>query len=303
VDWFGGTFPDPLTPAEVFARLGLELEQTRQLERGQNGYRQGLAWGDVRVYFDGNPGMGVNVQMSGDACREYEQKHGAGCWTKLFGELLAAGGHATRLDLAIDDHTQALDLTTMERHPIRSRIKNGARVVAQQDKDGNRNAATLYYGEPTSMTMVRFYDKQAQKGTDFPWVRCELQLRKDRAQTAMQLLHAGMQVGELVVCYLKGHLTFVEPNPADTNRARWDAAAWWESWLGDVERLSLVVQGKVAKTIEEAKGWVMKQLAPTLATIRRGISPTAWATFLQELDLSGQFRMRDKHWAMLAAPA
>ena len=39
------------------------------MEKGRNGYRNGIYFGSISILYDGNPDMGICLDMSGQGCR------------------------------------------------------------------------------------------------------------------------------------------------------------------------------------------------------------------------------------------
>lgn len=294
IDYAALTLPDGIDPQAVPQLLGLNPHDVRQLDRGVNGYRQGAAYGHTRVYWEGNAGMGVHVIISGEACRELEQATGPGYWKQQYHVVKDLGGHYTRVDVAIDDTTGALDLAHIESAPVRSYWKASQAIRSRSLIDDSSRGTTVYFGSRQSNAMARFYDKAEEQGVAYPWVRVELELKRDHANAVMQLVALDAPVGSLVTGILRHYLTFIEPNPNDSNRSRWPAAAWWESWLGDVERLKLTSGERKVSTVEEMAAHVERQYGPTLATLRRALGHR-WESWLRHVDRTGAARMKDRH--------
>ena len=80
------------------------------MEKGRHGYRNGIYFGSISILYDGNPDMGVCLDMSGQGCRTFEE-YGSGDFIGLF-RLFSQDDrfHITRLDVAFDDHTRILDI-------------------------------------------------------------------------------------------------------------------------------------------------------------------------------------------------
>lgn len=300
VDWNQATLPEQVGLHGLLGMLGLGLDQVQELAAGYKGWAHGLAWGNVRVYYGGHGGL-VHLLMTGQGCREFEAKAGVEGWGDLFRQIDEAGGHWTRLDLAIDDFTNRLNVPMLKAAPARSRWKS-RQTIEEESMTGEYLGQTLYFGSAGSLQRLRVYDKQAEQKVDYPWLRFELQLRDERATTAAQLIAQGYTPAQIVAGDLKGMLSFLEPNPADSNRARWSVAAWWEEWLGQVEKLSLVVVGKAPRTIAQAVAWLERQVGPNLATIRKAYAQAgeSFARLLEDVIARGEARMKDRHWAMLA---
>lgn len=297
LDWCALTLPEGTHPDQVGQLLGLNPHDVRELDRGVNGYRSGRAYGHTRVYWDGNAGMGVHVIASGEACRELEAATGAGYWKQLYHVVKGVGGHFTRIDLAIDDFTGALDLEAIESQAkaglYRSKWKGGH----VHDSFGAKQGKTIYFGSRQSAAMARFYDKQDEQGTEYPWVRAELELKQDHANTVMQLIGHDAPVGDLVAGILGYYLTFID-QADDSNRARWPASAWWETWLADVKPLRLTTGERKLTTIEEMCANLERQYAPTLATVKRALGHR-FESWLRHIDRNGASRMKDRHHTAL----
>ena len=80
------------------------------MEKGRHGYRNGLYFGSISILYDGNPGMGICLDMSGQGCRAFEE-YGSGDFIGLF-QLFQQDDrfNITRLDVAFDDHTGILNI-------------------------------------------------------------------------------------------------------------------------------------------------------------------------------------------------
>lgn len=103
--------------------------------------------------------------------------------------------HVTRIDLAIDDFTHILNLDTisekLKKGHIASRLKTwteyighfqNSEIRSHKIKNSQKIGRTLYIGDLKHGSVVfRFYDKAAEQGENFHWIRCELQLREEAA--------------------------------------------------------------------------------------------------------------------------
>ena len=63
--------------------LGMERCGWDELGHGRNGYRKGLYFASISILYDGNPGMGACLDMSGQGCRSFEE-YGTGDFDGLF---------------------------------------------------------------------------------------------------------------------------------------------------------------------------------------------------------------------------
>lgn len=303
VDYAALTFPHLVRPDEVAELLGLDDQEVRELGRGHHGYRSCREYGLTRVYFDGSPGMGVHVVASGKACRELESRAGADFWPKLHGILKSHDGHLTRLDVAIDDRSGALDLQVVEA-ALKDRHWRGqwtgGRVI---DGFGADKGRTIYLGSRQSNVMCRIYDKAVEQdqGGD-SWVRVELELKRSHANSVLATIAYGAPLGETIAGILRAYHLFLTPSDTDSNRGRWDVAPWWDKWLGDCEAVRLTAHKREDRSVQEMVRWVELQVAPTLATIRRALGPH-WAGLLESIDQLGARRMKARHHLALEAYA
>ena len=170
--------------------LGMESCGWEELGHGRNGYRKGLYFGSISILYDGNPGMGACLDMSGQGCRSFEE-YGTGDFDGLFRLFQHGEGyHVSRLDVAFDDHSGILDIQRLFRdsdkdgdgvHQFVSKFRKSR--IEKEFKDG-RPGITVYHGSKKSAVLIRIYDKAAER--DLPegqhWVRVELQLRDERAE-------------------------------------------------------------------------------------------------------------------------
>jgi phage replication initiation protein len=221
------------------------------------------------------------------------------------------GGHVTRLDVAWDDKTGVLDLDVMERAVeaghFTSRWRGGHTWKGWGANAGGR---TLYFGSSRSDSMLRCYDKRAErlnKGLDVEeehWVRVEAQFRRKRADAVAELFEGvnerPRRVFAKLAGILRGYIEFKMPNATDSNKRRWEPAGWWLTFLGHVEKARLTLE-KVVRTIHHVMDWVSAQVAPSLALLEEALgSDRAWAFLFAEAQ-EGRSRWGPKHRAILAA--
>ncbi len=184
--------------------------------------------------------MGHHFRLTGKACERY----GEGIY-ELGSKVLENGGHITRLDLAIDDYGGLLDLDQME-EAIRqglftSRFRSPPRIESGIDpKTGQGVGKCIRFGRRTSEVFLRVYDKAAEQGEDFHWIRFEIELKGEKATEAMRLIVAGESIGEVALGLASNYLAF-RKKTNDLNRSRWPLAVWWQQFLGGVKKMRLGV--------------------------------------------------------------
>lgn len=269
-DWLSFTLlDDTYDPVSVCEQLGLDGLHWETI-RGMHGYQERLYYDGISIHHNGiNPG--VWVEMSGQGCRCFETVSGIS-WDELFCWISAQkASHVTRLDVAYDDHTGVLDLDQIEQD-----IKDGLYITSfrgcRVEKEYGKEFAgtSVYFGSPQSAIRLRIYDKAAErKRQDEHWVRCEMQLRDDRASSFMAAAISGDDIGVVFAGVLLRYLRFVEPSDQDTNKYRWPLRDYWYKLIGDVTDIALWSSPGVEYNLEKLDRYVFSMAGNAIdATIQ-----------------------------------
>jgi len=324
VDWLSFSVPDSDVRADELLGLTDGSVTWVALPRGVSGYRQGKACGNIRVFWDGQPGMGTLFVLSGQGCRELESAwvtssadsqasaalhvSGSGCdWLGYLGFLGAYGARITRCDFAMDDRAELVKLDEVVRCVESGELTTRWQEFTDTRKkllrgSGERDGRTLYFGSFKSDALLRIYDKQAeqiQKGGEDPgpWVRVELQLRDERAQRAIAEM-CGARSLAVLAGIIRGYVEFKRGEVGDSNKSRWLCVDWWETFLAGVGKVRLG-SDPIIRTVAEAYQWVARQVAPTLALLVKHAEGDLG--ILNDLARAGLPRLQPRHMAMLAA--
>lgn len=262
-------------------------------EKFRNGYPMQCYWNgitisygadDQRFYKDPTKvrhDMGICVNLSGTGCRAFES-YGHGDWMRVFRYLLRdtsliAAEHnqfkrynITRLDLAYDDHIGILDIYRIEKD-VRDRYyvsrSKKSEIIWSDDQDEDIQGLTVQVGSDKSDIKIRMYDKAAERGfKDRHWIRCEMQLRDDRAGAAVRELLDVQHIGKCAGGILRNYLTFRVPTE-DTNKSRWPIADYWDKLLLDMEKIRLWVSPGEEYNLSRAEHWLCKQYGPTMVVL------------------------------------
>lgn len=291
-----------------------------QADRGFRGYSHSaiLAGGKGRLgWSPDRPEMGVHCSLGGQALDVLGALDAA--WADRSGVVGLVqdglGGHVTRFDAAWDDLDGALDLDVVEAAldagEFTSRWKRGYRVKGFQGFAGP--GRTFYLGSGKSDAMLLIYDKAAERaaaGVEFQgdhWVRVELRLRRERANTAAAVFKSVTQNAAAAMAHLagvlRGYIEFKTPDASDSNKRRWAVAPWWSAFLGHVEKARLTVGQAELRTLDDVKAWVARQVGPSLALLQEAMGfEDAWAFLFAEAK-DGRERWNAKHLAIIAASA
>lgn len=262
-------------------------------EKFRNGYPIQTYWNgitisygadDERFYKDPSKvrrDMGICINLSGTGCRTFES-YGHGDWFRLFtylyrdttviaeNEQKFKRYNITRLDLAYDDHIGLLDICRMEQD-IRQRYyisrAKYAEVIWSDNQESDLQGMTIQVGSDKSAVKIRIYDKAAERGyKDRHWVRCEMQLRDERAFVAGYELIKHQHIGQTASGILRNYLTFREPTE-DSNPSRWPIADYWDKVLLDMEKISLWISPGEPYNFSKTEHWLCKQYGQAIVVL------------------------------------
>lgn len=262
VDWLQFTLLRDNGLDTVFKILKLNPADFERLDKGGLGYKDQLINNNVRIYYNGNLGMGINTSISGKGCR-YMESQGIDLWSLVFRLAHSARINITRLDLALDTSIKLIDKI---RKSIDSKkyISKSRSIsyICKSGKDSTRTE-TIYIGSRSSDLMIRIYDKAIEQGLEEQdWERWEIVLKKAKIIEAIPLLKKGISQTFKNILY-----TYFRPlKKVESNKSRSMVEKWYMKFLGEVEKVSLYREPS-QKTIEDKWAWVEKQVAPTLALL------------------------------------
>lgn len=256
-----------MKPVEVIRELGMDPDVFVLTEKFRMGYPRryefegiSILFGadDPRYYDDPNKvrnDMGVCLNMSGSGCRAFET-FGHGDWKhiafwpdrinrrfRLNNQDEPFSFRVTRLDIAFDDHTGVIDIKKVasqvrDREYI-SKSKYSS-IIWSDDQKLFLEGLTVYIGSRKSDIFFRFYDKGSEREfTDRHWIRCEIQLRNDRAQLALQHIF-DKSIGTVFASILSKYIRFVDPI-SDDNRSRWPTSDWYTVLISEAEDIDIVL--------------------------------------------------------------
>ena len=251
-DWLSFTTKQH-TPEEVIEALGLAHCPWSEIS-GARGYMDRKYFGCISIHYNGREDMGVWCEMSGQGCRNFEDLTMLqNKWEDLFQFIHGNSLHITRLDVAYDDHTGILDIKRIAEDVRNQRYSSCMRWWEVTDSS---TGTSCQIGSPKSKTLVRIYDKAAERGFDDGrhWVRVELQMRDSRAE---QFLKIPMGIGEAFAGVLLNYLRFVDPDPGDSNKSRWQTTDYWAALIGDVGRIRIFTVPGGAYNLEKCRHFVI----------------------------------------------
>lgn len=289
LDWISFTVFDIDHVNSVIQILGYDVTDFKKLPKGMNGYRSCLRHSAHAIFVlsDGNEGMGIHVDISGSSIMNtlshFKHKNSVNTpfssiayeatsfdFTILidFLNMISEHGHLTRLDLAIDDIgenyfclQQLHDLFSTGSYV--SKFRKWRELISNGDEN-KCIGHTIYFGSQNSDIMLRIYDKKLEQKVDYSWVRWEFQLRADRAISVAKLLTSDKTIASVAIGVLSNYLRIIKfDNPV---KSRCSIHPIWKRFISDVERIS-IYHTPIPKTLVDMEHWLMKQVAPSFATV------------------------------------
>lgn len=236
---------------------------------GAKGYQYREYFSGISIHFseDRTAQNGfIWLEMSGQGCRAFET-YGTGDYETLFNlsRQYPEECRIKRLDVAFDDRENVFNIDqicdeTKAEHFV-SRLKTYEVIYS------NKGNAT-YFGSQKSNIYIRFYDKAKERGYDngLHWVRCELQLRDVNSQGFVNRLK-DESIQDLYLGVLKNYVSFRVPDEFDSNKRRWDVAAWWDSFLSVAVPISVYDKPGVEYNLSACERYVMTQPVGSIQTL------------------------------------
>lgn len=286
VDWLQFTLLKDDGVEIVFKILRLNPADFEQLEKGGLGYKDQLFNNNIRIYYNGNVGMGICTSISGKGCR-YMESQGIDLWSLLFRLARSARINITRLDLALDTDIKLIDKIRASIDDKKYISKSRSISYICKSGKGSTRTETIYLGSRSSDLMIRIYDKAVEQGIEeIDWERWEIVLKKEKIIEAIPLLKKGISQTFRNILY-----TYFRPiKKIESNKSRSKVEKWYMKFLGQVEKVSLY-RDPAQKTIEDKWTWVEKQVAPTLSLLALAFDNT---DFLSGLALGNTERIKQK---------
>lgn len=241
IDWlsFTTTISDE---RDIIKLLGMDHIPFEVLDgiMGFQGFTKRLYFSGISIHYSSKKVGYIWIEMSGQGCRAFESLSSHADYNILFEYCLGNpvidgnGVRITRLDVAYDDFIGLLDIDAIV-HDVLPDMSNrklhyyisplNAFEILLTDK-----GSCVNIGSKRSDILFRIYDKAAERNREDEiehWVRCEMQLRRNRAHEFIRLLVCENEViDDLYFAVLNHYLRFVEPSE-DSNKSRWDTAAHW----------------------------------------------------------------------------
>jgi DNA relaxase NicK len=252
-DWVAATLPfyKDLNWPDFIDLNWKEIRPIRNYNQGQEN-TQGvkLFWHDTR------PSQGKHIIFSGSTLTRLEPH------TYDLLKWIGGGGfRVSRIDLCVDVTHSNLNPRNATYHIKKGQCKTHAKSAPKWD-DSMQSGYTQYIGKKTSETYIRIYDKQAEMGTDFRWIRAEIVFQGDRATPALNAYLLNQNVRGIIATFCKFPL--------------------WRKWSSVM--LARVEELHVPPKQTQTRIWLMGQVAKALAKeMAMEDSHEFWLNFVQRV--------------------
>jgi phage replication initiation protein len=260
--------------------LLLKMNYMLHEDYGFYSYTEHYALGDIFVMVSPDEQKGVLLELKGRGCRQFEgfllAQHRS--WTDFFMDAICEGGVFKRLDLAINDKADILDipqLTEKCRHEecisvFRSfKSYRSGELIRREEKEAMGH--TLYIGSLKSEIYFCLYEKDYEQyaKSDIPIDeaevknRFEIRLKNERADHAILDLMAYHDAERTAFSIINRYLRFVD-KVENKRRSTWKMNENWAWFIGkNREKLKLTTQPE-PYSFDRTLGWLQRQVAPTL---------------------------------------
>lgn len=209
------------------------------------------------------------VDLSGAGCRTLETLRGDDFdWQQFVLWLLLSDGHISRLDVALDDNLDEdpkLDMGLMLQHVVHKRYISKAQHVVYE----GGSLEQVRVGSPASDKLIRIYNKALERGygPDRHWIRCELQLRDEKAnQFWLHWFFENIPIGEVFAGTVLEMFRFTDEYYSGKQSSRLTVCSWWLAFLEDAKRLKDVLLGGLVYNEMCVDSYLRKQAASTIKT-------------------------------------
>lgn len=249
------------------------------------------------AFHEDESGVDARISISGKPIRRIGQRR----FFDVGRYLYLAGFKCTRIDDTLDDFTKELPFEIVE-----DWLERGCAVGY---KDGwkftrtGKKGRTIDIGSRQSDKRFRYYDKAVESKGELDCYRWEGEFHNSKAQAIFGLLFSQewdeqRYIKDLIDIALSG-VDFRERSVNANIKRCPEVAAWQcfkDAW--NAEHLS-IPSPKPQSTVEKKMNWMQKALAPTLNILRRSLGDIAYETFMHNLLINGERRMKSHHEAII----
>ena len=282
-DYFSVTFPFELHKGDVEDMLvqetvemvakffNIEKKLCKREPKATNRYKVQYTLGESIVLRlmgpeDASGFKTCHLEMKGEGCREFERRCPEKSWISLFIFLNILNAKATRIDIAIDDFSNQLNLEWLDQK-LRKRFYTSSILTKHKPIGTIDSGMSLTLGTNDSPLQICIYDKKYERQTsgitvnEDTWTRYEIRFRHNKALMLYKELYKIFKInkGDFNEVFKKTafgllykSLDIKEDNNyshANQNRATTDPL--WLKFLENAEKVTLPPSTKTELSYEK----------------------------------------------------
>ncbi len=301
VGWLNFSLPLSLEEANIYTlELGIDLTKAEILNIPYRRFENSGVVGKIRFGFDPDR---VHVSVPASHLETLN-------WSQIRDGLAFINGvegrRFSRIDLTVDDKNRVTSLediqNALEDGNIVTRFKQidpRVKIVPRVSKD----TTGITFGARKSDTYLRVYDKyleskfrdkKAVKSSDNDFLRWELELKNERADSAIQCLIAlDSHQAVWTLGLIRAAVDFRVIDNDNVTRCT-TLLDWWQHFLDAAEKVILPI-AKVTDSYEKVKDWVFRAVAPLLAVV----AARDGEDFLADIAKYGKDRWKARHLKLI----
>lgn len=235
--------------------LGMDVDYFDSEPTGLMGYKMkyflGLIW---VLNSEKESDRGVLIQLSGEGCRHYDSvlEERQEDYKDFLRRVKEHGGHATRVDVALDDFEGFFSISEMKKKikkgEYNTRFKKG-REIGDLDFSENESAGeTVYFGTRSSNMHFCFYEKNYEIANreNIPLEdvevknRYEVRIMDGRAEKFLEEYMSSYDFGEVILGIISRQVTILEID-REGNESVWKK---WLEFINGAEAIRLKMEPK-----------------------------------------------------------
>lgn len=313
IDYFRCSIPNSDFPTIADGILGIPISEFSSEVKGSPypTYDSCISFANIKLHASNNHSS-VLIDMSGQACRQYEEymsRVDGWHWHKLISFILEHQGKVSRIDLALDifdNSTPSVKILQdyVKRGQLSTKSHRFIEINSGRIFDGKLTGFTLYIG--SSPQILRIYDKKQERKDNNDevinvekWVRWELELTEKKAMQVALHISNGKPLNVLFKGILSAHYSF-KKQPKNMNdfhnKSRLPNMRWWEKFIDGIESIPLRIK-REKLTLKKKKNWIenstVKSLSMVYETFKRVYGEQYADIYLKELIQMGKGKISD----------
>lgn len=255
--------------------LQMNIEYFQCKSTGLYGYNEMYLLDHIKVLnSESNSDKGILLELSGQGCRNYDAilELLEEDWQRFFQRCIDNKGHATRIDIALDDNLEVISLPYMvekvKRGEYLSRFRSNRLIDSSDMVKKTSEGVTLYFGSRQSLIHFCFYQKNYEiaKREKVPLEsvdvknRYEIRVINEKAKMLVAHFLQDADISRIIRSIISDYITLVD---VDRLTGEFEVNQKWLHFIGYVTNVDLRLE-PVKPTYFRKLHWIKNQVASTL---------------------------------------